>query len=234
MEIIYVLVEPSVAENIGAAARAIKTMGFSRLRLVNPNGHLTGPAKWMAHGSNDILENAGIFSTFNEAVNDVDLVVGTTAKKRIVKNDYLPASALPEIIRQKGSAVKAVAVVFGREDSGLRNEELKRCDIITTIPLKTSFPSLNLSQAVMIYAYVLSGLISEPNEDVNIRDTEGLKILKQKVSDILLSLGFSETSAIYPRILERLMFMKEGDIHLLHSICNKFIAEKKSVTDATQ
>lgn len=227
MEIHFILIEPATPENIGATARAIKTMGFNSLRLVKPNKHLSGPARWLAHGSNEILENAEVFATFEEASSGIDFLIGATAKQRIVKADYHHASSLPAIIKAKGSTIKNVAIVFGREDSGLRNEELKRCDIVTTIPLKTSFPSLNLAQAVMVYAYELSKLNTASQQKSQEINTTGLKLLKRKISAILLNIGFSENSAIYPRILERLMVLGESDIHLLHSVCNKIKESRK-------
>ena len=226
MDIYFILVEPATPENIGAAARAIKTMGFENLRLVNPCNHLSEPARWLAHGANEILEKAEIFTTFRDAINDMDLVIGSSAKQRIVKNDYHPVSFLPDMMKKKGKTVRRTAIVFGREDSGLRNEELKLCDLISTVPLKTGFPSLNLAQAVMIYAYELSKLEDGISAQTPEKDPEGLKLLKQKVSKILLENGFRENSAIYPRILERLMLLDEGDIHLLHSVCHKIDLDK--------
>ena len=228
MEVIFVLVEPSVAENIGAAARALKTMGFNQIRLVDPVDHLSDPARWMAHGSNDVLENARDYGSFDEAVHGLDFIIGTSAKKRTIKNDYYPVSSIPGIIREKGNTIKNVAVVFGREDSGLRNRELEKCDLISTIPIYASYPSLNLAQAVMIYAYELSELLDRPIISKTNRSMGAFLLLKKKVSHILLDLGFSETSAIYRRILERLMLLEENDIHLLHSICNKFDDLKKN------
>ncbi|MBN1821982.1 MAG: tRNA/rRNA methyltransferase [Prolixibacteraceae bacterium] len=226
MEIIFILVEPSTPENIGAVARAIKTMGFGNLRLVNPADYLSAPSRWMAHASNEILENARVFKSFEEAVSDCDFIIGTSAKQRIIKNDYHPVSLLPEIIRKKGNSVQNVAIVFGREDSGLRNEELKQCDLITTVPLKTEFPSLNLAQAVMIYAYELSKLTFKNDKSSPELNQDGLKILKEKITDILLETGFKKDSAIFPRIMERLMLLQETDIHLLHSVCNNLQKHK--------
>jgi tRNA/rRNA methyltransferase len=81
MQIFFILVEPAVQENVGAAARAIKTMGFSRLILVNPCDYLSGPARWLAHGSGEILDNAQVFPSLKEAIVNFDFVVGTSAKK---------------------------------------------------------------------------------------------------------------------------------------------------------
>lgn len=217
MNISFILVEPSVPENVGAAARAIKTMGFSQLVLVNPCDYLSGPARWLAHGSNEILENALVFSSLNDALNNFDFVIGTSAKKRSVNYDYFPLLKLPELLMSKGKTVQNVAVVFGREESGLRNDELKLCDIVTTVPMKTIFPSLNLAQAVMLYAWELSKISSFENTDLSFKNEESLRALLEKVHTILLETGFKEQSAIFPRFLERVGFLNEDDIHLLHS-----------------
>lgn len=227
MNISFILVEPSVPENVGAAARAIKTMGFSQLVLVNPCDYLSGPARWLAHGSNEILENALVFSSLNDALNNFDFVIGTSAKKRSVKYDYFPLPKLPELLMSKGKTVQNVAVVFGREESGLRNDELKLCDLVTTVPMKTIFPSLNLAQAVMLYAWELSKISSFENTDLSFKNEESLRALLEKVHTILLETGFKEQSAIFPRFLERVGFLNEDDIHLLHSFCNKLLENKK-------
>lgn len=227
MQISFILVEPAVPENVGAAARAIKTMGFSQLVLVNPCDFLSGPARWLAHGSGEILEQAKVFPTFEEAISGFDFIIGTSAKKRSVKYDYYPLPELPELLSSKGNSVENIAVVFGREESGLKNDELKLCDLVTTIPMKTTFPSLNLAQAVMLYAWELSKMNELPASEGEFRSEESLRSLRQKVQTILLSSGFNEESAIFPRFLERISFLEEGDIHLLHSFCNKYLENKK-------
>jgi tRNA/rRNA methyltransferase len=227
MQILFILVEPAVPENIGSAARALKTMGFDQMRLVNPVDPLSGPARWLAHGAADILEKAEIFSSLGNAVQDIDLLIGTSAKPRRVKNDYHTLASLPRILREKGDTLKKTGILFGREDSGLRNEELRMCDLMSTIPLKTSFPSLNLAQAVMVYAYQLSEFTGLAREKTSSTTSVPFSPLKEKVSNILLDLGFEKNSAIYPRIMERLMLLKEGDMHLLHSVCNQYNKTKK-------
>ena len=158
MEISFVITEPATPENVGAAARALKTMGYSDLRLVNPCDHLSAPARWMAHASEDILEKAQVFLSLEEAVESCDFIVGTTAKQRNVRHDYLPLQQLAEFLEKKEKVIRRVAIVFGREESGLSNKELGFCDLLTTVPLNSPYPSLNLAQAVMLYAYELSSL----------------------------------------------------------------------------
>ncbi len=221
MQIHFILVEPAVPENVGAAARAIKTMGFSSLRLVNTEAHLDEKASWLAHASNEILENAQEFNSLKEATRDIDWIIGTSAKKRRVNEDYYPSNKINDLIKAKASSVKNIAIVFGREESGLTNEELKLCDIITSVPMKTTYPSLNLGQSVMIYAYTLSMLeINEKMPDQKADQAE-LNILKLKTENILSDIGFKKDSAIYNRIMERLMILGETDIHLLLSIEHK-------------
>ncbi len=156
MQFTFVLVEPAVAENVGSSARALKTMGFERLVVVNSNVHNQPEASWLAHGSADILQKIEVFDTLSAALTDMDLVIGTTAKKRRVYEDYYTCSEIPEILDSKAAMLENVAVVFGKEESGLTNEELRLCHIFTVIPMKTAYPSLNLAQSVMIYAWELS------------------------------------------------------------------------------
>jgi tRNA/rRNA methyltransferase len=221
MQIHFILVEPAVPENVGAAARAIKTMGFNSLRLVNTKVHLDEKASWLAHASNEILENAQEFKDLKEATQDIDWIIGTSAKKRRVNEDYYPSNKINELIQAKAGSIKNLAIVFGREESGLTNDELKLCDIVTSVPMKTTYPSLNLGQSVMIYAYTLSMLELDNEKPDQKIDQAELNILKTKTENILIDVGFKKDSAIYNRIMERLMILGETDIHLLLSIEHK-------------
>lgn len=221
MQIHFILVEPAVPENVGAAARAIKTMGFTSLRLVNTKAHLDEKASWLAHASNEILENAQEFKTLQEATRDIDWIIGTSAKKRRVNEDYYPSNKINELIQAKARSINNLAIVFGREESGLTNYELKLCDIVTSVPMKTTYPSLNLGQSVMIYAYTLSMLEMDNKISDRKSDQAELNILKTKTENILNDIGFKKDSAIYNRIMERLMILGETDIHLLLSVEHK-------------
>ena len=223
MEIHFILVEPAVPENVGAAARAIKTMGFTSLRLVNTKAHLKKEAKWLAHASNEILDSAHEFTNLKEATQDIDLIIGTSSKKRRVNEDIIPSNKINELIKAKSGTIKNLAIVFGREESGLTNDELKLCDIVTSVPMKTTYPSLNLSQSVMIYAYTLSQLEYNEHDSDQKSNLNELKILRNKTEHLLQDIGFKKDSAIYNRIMERLMILGETDIHLLLSIENKIL-----------
>ena len=221
MQIHFILVEPAVPENVGAAARAIKTMGFNSLRLVNTKAHLDEKAGWLAHASNEILKNAKTYNSLKEATLDIDWIIGTSAKKRRVNEDYYPANHINDLIKLKASSIKNLAIVFGREESGLTNNELKLCDIVTSVPMKTTYPSINLAQSVMIYAYTLSMLEYNEKKQVQEINQAELSTLKTKTENILSEIGFIKDSNIYNRIMERLMILGETDIHLLLSIENK-------------
>jgi len=148
-----VLVEPKVPGNMGAAARAIKNMGLSKLLLVNPWFYDHPQARYMAHGSEDILGRAEVFSSLAEVVGSSVLVVGTTQRQRHNVPFMNPRQAAPEILESARSG--PVSILFGREDRGLLNDELSCCQILVTIPSSKAQPSLNLSQAVMVMAYEL-------------------------------------------------------------------------------
>lgn len=216
----FILVEPAVSENIGAAARAIKTMGFSSLVLINPKAsHLNTKAKMLAHGSLDILKNAQVFSDLKNFIDDLDLAIATTAKKRSAKYDYHPATDLKKIIESKRKAIKEIGIVFGREESGLTNQELQICDLASTIPLNTGYPSLNLAQAVMIYAYELSNIQINSHKEVSSPKT--LNTLKQKLDQVLVSANIHQNPNLYHRIFERVALMEEEDIHLMLSFLER-------------
>lgn len=223
MQIHFILVRPAVPENIGAAARALKTMGFASLRLVNPVNYPSEEARWLAHGSTEILDNAKIYQSFGKATEDVDYLIGTSARRRRIKYDYYTPEEGIEIVKKKGNTVFDTAIVFGSEESGLTNDHLKKCDIITSIPMHTGFPSLNLAQAVMIYAYLFSEAFIEDAPVSDNREPGRLlyPFVKEKVLSFLATAGIKKSSNIHPRILERVALLGEDDQHLLLSVLNK-------------
>ena len=223
MEFYFILVEPAVPGNIGAAARAIKIMGFRHLWLVRPCDHLDKEAIKMAHGSSDILKSAKIFDSFQQAISTIDFIIGTSAKKRTAHEEYLNCSQLPDIIIKKGKMIASTGIVFGREESGLTNEELKKCDVVTHIPMNSEYPSANLSQAVMIYAYILSGLMfNKTVRKKELKNKEGFKELKKRILSILEDIGIDKNPTLHDRIMERLALVNEDDMHLLYSFSNKY------------
>jgi tRNA/rRNA methyltransferase len=150
--IAIVLQSPHFPENIGAAARAIKNMGMRQLVVVSPqNCDLTRILKMATHAAEDIVSEMEIHDDLKEALAPFQYVVGTTARRgshrRTVANPRNLALELAPI-----SQKNRIALLFGPEDRGLTNEELKYCDVAVTIPT-AEFRSLNLAQAVVILAY---------------------------------------------------------------------------------
>jgi len=227
LEIIFILSAPAREENVGAAARAIKTMGIHGLRLVNPAcDHLGKRARATAHGSADVLERALLFDNLMDATQDLSLLIGTAAKKRNVREDRHPVNTLPDILLAKGDSLKKAGVVFGGEESGLSNRDLDQCHILSTIPMAARYPSLNLGQAVMVYASVLSELtLHQLPKKQHRPTTDELSIVRGKARQVLSDVMIPEDHMIHRRIMERLMMLDKDDMHLFHSFC-KFYLKK--------
>lgn len=222
MEIHFILYKPAVPGNIGAAARAIKTMGFRHLRLISPCDHLGEEARMLAHGSHEILEQARVFDNFEMAVTDLDLVVCTTAKGRTSKHDYHSSRDIREQLEKKKEELHRVGILFGTEESGLPNALVLKSDLAMSIPMSDSYPSLNLSQAVMISAYELSPLnqLSIPGKALA-KSGEGWGTLKRQASKLLHDAGIEEGSPLYHRIMERLATLSATDIPLFLSVLSR-------------
>ncbi len=153
--IVVVLSHTTEPGNLGAAARALKTMGLRRLRLVRPHDHLGREALALAHGAEELLEQAVLFDDVRDAVADAVVVAGTTCRSRqLRKGALLPPEALAVRLADHAAA-GPVALLFGAERTGLTNDELNLCRYQSTVPMAQHQPSLNLAQAVMLYAWEL-------------------------------------------------------------------------------
>lgn len=149
-----VLVETSHSGNIGSAARAMKTMGLSHLYLVAPKQAIDEQAIALSAGAEDVVKQAVIVDSFDKAVADCSLVVGTSARLRHLQNTLIePRKCAMKAVE----AVKSgqIAIVFGRERIGLTNEELLKCRYHLTIPANPEYSSLNLAMAVQLVCYEL-------------------------------------------------------------------------------
>lgn len=147
-----VLVHTSHTGNIGSAARAMKTMGLSHLVLVNPVSAPDGKSNALAAGAGDVLANAKIVSTLAEAVADCGLVIGTSARSRTLSWPMLePRECGEKMINEVSNY--PVALVFGRENNGLSNDELQQCHFHVCIPANPEYSSLNLAAAVQTLCY---------------------------------------------------------------------------------
>lgn len=228
-----VLVEPKVPGNIGAVARAMTTMGLSRLVLVNPvEFRHEAEARWMAHGAGEILDNARVVPTLDEAVSGLALVVGTTNRTRGIWLN--PIQPVEEAFAELAAVARSqpAGILFGREDRGLLNDELQRCNVIARIPAATTYPSLNLAQSVMVCAYELFRLSGEapPASEVRLAENRDVERITHRIHGTLLRLGFTPTPSeetflrSIRRVLRRSLRLEQRDVATLHKVCDEIDA----------
>lgn len=160
-----VLINTSHPGNIGAAARAMKNMGLSRLYLVGPKQYPDEKAIWRAASAVDILDQAVVCESLEEAIAGCHLVVGTSARDRSIPWPIMnPRQTAESILKEPEN--HEVAILFGREDRGLTNEELQRCNFHVQIPANEAYSSLNLGAAVQVICYELRmALLAETEPD---------------------------------------------------------------------
>ncbi len=167
-----ILVETSHPGNIGAAARAMKNMGLSHLRLVKPKIFPHADATSRAAGAADVLSGAKVFDTLAEAVADCQVVIGASARDRSISwPELTPRECAEKFIREQYQSV-SIALVFGRENSGLKNEELDRCQYLLRIPCNPQFSSLNLAAAVQVVCYELLMAAEQQQPPQNSEETQ--------------------------------------------------------------
>ncbi len=194
----FVLVRPKQAGNIGSAARALKNMGFDDLRLVAPEASTkSNAAHAMAVHANDVLAHAKIFPALGEAVEDCHLTVGTTCRGGPYREAVLPLREC-SIELAEASAANRIAMIFGAEDTGLTNRELKFCQKLITIPTSAEYASINLAQAVILCAYELRmalgmTLASESlasAEPQQLASATAVDAAMERMKEALLAIGF--------------------------------------------
>lgn len=200
-----VLVNTSHPGNIGSAARAMKTMGLSTLYLVSPQLFPHQKAIEMATGASDILDNAIVVQDLTEAIADCELVVGTSARSRTIPWPMLSPGEFAEKAIVESSHHK-IAVVFGREQSGLTNEELHRCHFHIQIPSDPLYSSLNIAAAVQVITYELrvASLASQPPAteewDYEYATADEMHSFYEHLERVLISIDF-----LNPKVPRQLM-----------------------------
>jgi len=149
---VVILVQPQLAENIGMTARAMANFGLSELRLVAPkNGWPKKGVREAASGATHILDGAVVYDTLGAAIADLHYVLATTARERgQMKRVFAPDEAMRDVAARAG---QRVGILFGRERSGLDNDEVSLADAIVTFPVDPRFSSLNLAQGVLLMSY---------------------------------------------------------------------------------
>ncbi|HCT5130926.1 TPA: tRNA (cytosine(32)/uridine(32)-2'-O)-methyltransferase TrmJ [Aeromonas hydrophila] len=194
-QIRIVLVNTSHTGNMGSAARAMKTMGLSQMVLVDPQAQPDDNAYALAAGASDLLANARIVSTLDEAIADCGLVIGTSARSRTLSWPMLDPREAGEKLVTEGMQ-HPVALVFGRERTGLTNDELQKCHYHVAIPANQEYSSLNLAMAVQTLCYEvrMHWLQQEPVDETDMvmdyPSAEQLEGFYQHLEQTLLKTGF--------------------------------------------
>ncbi len=193
-----VLVNTSHPGNVGATARAMKNMGLSQLTLVSPKEYPSPKAQWRAANAKDVLEGITVVDTLEEAIADCGLVVGTSARERRIPWPLLTPRECGE--RSVSEAQQhPVAIVFGREDRGLTNEELQLCHFHVHIPANPEYSALNLGAAVQVICYEMrlaylqqdqEGPLHFDDWDVPPAKHSDLELYYEHLQETLEKLGF--------------------------------------------
>ncbi len=229
-----VLVNTSHPGNIGASARAMKTMGLSNLCLVAPKLYPHVNANEMASGALDVLGQASVFATLEEAIADCNLVVGTSARSRAIPWPMLSPREFAEKAVSEAKTTN-IAVVFGREQSGLTNEELQCCHYHIQIPSNPDYASLNIAAAVQVIAYELrvAGMTNTTelkweDEHVSAKDMQGFY---EHLERTLIQIDFLNPKVprqLMPR-LQRLfnrIRLERMELNILRGILNAVVKIK--------
>ncbi|MBS6188757.1 MAG: tRNA (cytosine(32)/uridine(32)-2'-O)-methyltransferase TrmJ [Haemophilus parainfluenzae] len=219
-----VLVETSHSGNIGSAARAMKTMGLSNLYLVSPKS-VDEQSIALAAGADDVLQNAKIVDTFEQAIEDCSLVIGTSARLRHLQSTLIePRECADKACAHQGQ----VAIVFGRERVGLTNEELLKCHYHLNIPANPEYSSLNLAMAVQLVSYEMRMVFLAKGKTENTLSTiENIYPTTQEIEYFLThtervykSLGFIQNQGVMQKLrrLYNRFFLEKNELNILHGM----------------
>ncbi len=223
-----VLVATTHPGNIGAAARAMKTMGLQRLALVAPRHFPHPEATAMAAGAEDLLEQAGCFTTLDEALVGCTLVLGASARMRSISWPVVSPRYGGELAVAAAGRGEQVALVLGRERSGLTNEELDRCHQLVHIPSNPDYSSLNVAAALQVLAYEvrvaqLAGIPPLPELEEPLASAEDLEGYFRHLEEVLTAIEFLDPEApgYVMRRLRRLFnrsHLQRHELHILRGI----------------
>jgi tRNA (cytidine32/uridine32-2'-O)-methyltransferase len=229
-----VLVNTSHPGNIGSVARAIKTMGIRELYLVSPMLFPHPKADELAAGAADILTKAVVVDTLQDAIADCHLVVGTSARQRTVPWPLLMPREMVEKVNAE-PADSRIAIVFGREQSGLTNSELQACHLHVQIPTDPDFSSLNIAAAVQVIVYELrlASLVEKEvvdHWDYRPANIDEMEKLFSHLEKVLIEIDFLKVSA--PRKLmtrmRRLFLRARPDVMEMNMLRGMLTAVEES------
>ena len=220
-DIKIVLVGTTHPGNIGASARAMKNMGIYNLALVKPKDFPNDQAIYRSKAAKDIVQNAKVYKSVKEAVEDCELVLGTSARDRTIPWPTLkPKEAAQEVSENLG--IEKIAIVFGREDRGLTNEELGLCNLHINIPSDPEYSSLNLSQAVQIIAYeIRMAFLEDENEaddwDVERATNQQTELLIEHMDELMKEVDFYDVNNPRKLLVRVRRFFKRSRIDVMET-----------------
>lgn len=231
MKPVFILVRPQLAENVGTAARAMMNCAISEMRLVDPDEDpLCSRAIAASSGADEILRNAKVFKTVEEAVADLQKVYATTGRPRdMIKPVFTGQGMAKDIQTQQSHGVKC-GVMFGPERTGLENEDVAYADAIVNIPLNPKHCSLNLAQAVLLTGYEIFRLTDStaeeclPTPNTVPADKTELEHLFSHLEDELDQAGYFRSPEKKPRMMRNLrsIFLRANltsqDVRTLHGV----------------
>lgn len=236
-----VMINTSHPGNIGAAARVMKNMGLSRLYLVNPKQFPNYEATAMASGADDLLTQATVCTSFEEALEGCHLVLGTTARERKIQHDFIDAREAGTLSVCE-SASYEVALVFGRERTGLTNDEIGLCHKLINIPTNPDYSSLNVASAVQIVTYEVM-MAFQSVDTIAHQDKLGLETAEYASSDnmerfyehlqqALIDIDFlrvKQSPQLMPKLrhIYNRIRLKQEELNILRGILNKTQKLKK-------
>lgn len=231
-----VLCQTSHPGNIGSTARAMKTMGLSRLYLVRPKHFPDGEAKSLAVNAADLLDSAIVTQTLEEAIADCHFVVGVSGKERSLSQQVMTVREAAKEVNSIASHHQ-VALVFGTEMSGLSNAEADHCHVLATIPANPEYTSLNLAQAVQIMCYELrmaitTGELHYQEKPSELASQEDLERFYEHMREVLEEIGYINPRAP-KKLFERLRRLygrtrlEKEEVNLLRGILTLSINPKK-------
>jgi TrmH family RNA methyltransferase len=226
-----VLCRPSHPGNIGAAARAMKTMGLSDLRLVAPERYPAPEAEWMATNASDVLHSARISSSLEESIKDCVAAFALSAR---------PREWSPQVLDVRTAAARAVqldgpvAFVFGNETAGLSNEEMFACQFLVHIPTSPDFSSLNLAQAVQVVSYetlLAFGVAPPTGRSEKLATVEDIEGMYSHLEEAAVRSGFlvpgsgSRLRERWRRLYSRVPALEREEVNIVRGLLKALLAK---------
>ena len=241
-----ILVEPASPGNVGAVARVMKTTGLKRLTLVNPGEWDTPETRWMAHGSEEILDECEIHQNLSGAIADAHFVVGATHRfGRFREVVTTPREAIAELASKANKHV--IALVFGREKDGLWRRELLLCHQLIRFPSAVDYPSFNLSHAVLLFAYEFFHVLhsappsgGDRERAVNVASAADRARVYDHIGDAMKAIDFrpyNDDPHNFARALRRFFDrrpLEKRDVMVIHKMCAQIVIFARRMKAAIQ